>query len=68
MAAKRKAGIGGARRGAGRPALMGKPVVFSVTIDRSDYDALAAIAEEQGASLASVVRAALGSYARRKRR
>ncbi len=64
MAAKRKVGGG---RGAGRPALMAKPIAFTVTIDRSDYDALGAIAKAKGASLASVVRDALGSYAKRKR-
>jgi hypothetical protein len=67
MAAQKQSGRGGARPGAGRPAIMQEPTPFTVTIDREDYDALAKIAEEQGVTLATVVRETLRRRARRGR-
>lgn len=68
VAGRKKTGRGGARPGAGRPALMRDPVVFSVTVERNDYDALSTEAESRGVTLATVVREALRAYARRRRR
>ena len=68
MAMQRKSGRGGARPGAGRPAIMQEPTPFTVTIDRADYDALAQIAGRRGVTLATVVRDVLQRYARRQRR
>jgi len=68
VAKRKKSGRGGARIGAGRPALMREPVVFSITAERSAYEALAKEAELQGVTLATIVREALQAYARRRRR
>jgi hypothetical protein len=67
VAKKKASGRGGARPGAGRPAIMREPTPFTVTIDREDYDALAKIAEEQGVTLAALVRETLQRRARRRR-
>ena len=46
---------------------MRKPVVFSVTIDQADYEALRELAEAREVTLATVVREALGTYVARRR-
>ncbi len=59
---------GGKRPGAGRPPTLNDPVRFIMTIERSEIDALEAIARERGQSIASLVRSAVTAYLRRRRR
>ncbi len=68
MAARKKGRLGGRRPGAGRKPILREPVSFTGDIERADIEALEAIADERGASLASVVREAVGAYLKRRKR
>jgi hypothetical protein len=65
---KTKGKRGGKRPGAGRPPTLNDPVRFLVTFERTEIDALEAIAKERGQSIASLVRSAVTAYLRRRRR
>jgi hypothetical protein len=67
-ARKTKGTWGGWRPGAGRKPTLRDPVSFTGDIERLDMDALEAIAEERGVSVASLVRAAVVAYVKRQRR
>ena len=62
----RKPGRGGARLGAGRPREVEDPVRLAVDFERIDVDALRAIAERRGVSVARLVRTAVAAYVRRQ--
>jgi len=65
MAAKRTgAGRGGRRKGAGRRRIVKDPVRLSVDYERPDFEALVAIADERGTSIASIIREAVRAYLR----
>ncbi len=55
-------GRGGARPGSGRPKLVQDPVKLAVEFERPDVEALRALAEKRGASLADLLRRALRQY------
>jgi hypothetical protein len=64
---------GGKRVGAGRPRIVEEPITFSVWVDRATLERARVVAEEDGVSLADVVRASITRLAtkkpkRRKRR
>ncbi len=59
---------GGWRPGAGRKPRLKEPVGFSLELEKADVDSLQEIAREKGASVASLVRAAVGAYLKRRRR
>jgi hypothetical protein len=65
---KPKGKRGGKRPGAGRPPTLNDPVRFLVTIERTEIDALEAIAKERDQSIASLVRSAVAAYLRRRGR
>ncbi len=66
--AKRKAGWGGRREGAGRPPRLKEPVTRWVKLERSDVESAEKIAEERDISFAEIVRRALRAYLKRHRR
>jgi predicted DNA binding CopG/RHH family protein len=69
VASKRKKdGRGGAREGAGRPALHEESADLTVRFDKRHLDALAALASERGLSTASLIREAVARYVARRRR
>ena len=57
---------GGKRRGAGRPSEVEEPVRFTFDLERSDMDALKAISEARGVSVAKIVRGSVRAYLRRQ--
>ena len=65
---KRKGGPGGARPGAGRPALFEERCDLSVRFERRELDKLVALADERGVSVAELVREAVTLYLSRRRR
>ncbi len=67
-ARKTKGTLGGWRPGAGRKPTLKDAVSFTGDIERPDMDILEAIAEERGVSVASLVRAAVGAYLKRRKR
>jgi hypothetical protein len=69
MTIKRKKGQhGGARPGAGRPALVKNPHSLRVSVERDEYEALQKIAERSGKSVAEIVRDSIRSFLRRRKR
>ena len=69
MATKKvKNGRGGRRPGAGRKPTLRDPVTFSVTVERSVYRRLEALAKRKKGPLAAVVRDALAVYVARRGR
>jgi len=65
----KKRAWGGARAGAGRPRTIGERADRTIRFERSDLEALEAIATEQGVTAADLVREAVRLYvARWKRR
>ncbi len=69
MAARKAKGKrGGARPGAGRPTVVHDPVRFTLDFERPDFEALEGIAEEKGKSIAALVRAAVATFVKRRRR
>jgi hypothetical protein len=67
-APKSKGKRGGKRPGAGRPPTLKDPVRFIMSFERTEIDALEAIAKERDQSIASLVRSAVTAYLRRRRR
>ncbi len=67
-ARKTKGTLGGWRPGAGRKPRLKDPVGFSLELEKADVDSLQEIARKKGASVASLVRAAVGAYLKRRRR
>ena len=67
-ASKTKGTWGGWRPGSGRKPQLKDPVRFTGELERPDIEALEAIAEERGVSVASLVRAAVVAYVKRRRR
>ncbi len=65
---KTKGTLGGWRPGAGRKPTLKDAVSFTGDLERVDAEALEAIAEERGVSVASLVRAAVGAYLKRRKR
>ena len=63
----RKTAWGGKRTGAGRKPTLEDPVSHTLDLERSDADALKAIAAEKDVSVASLVRAAVSTYLKRRR-
>ena len=59
---KTKGTRGGWRPGAGRKPVLADPVSFTGDIERTDMNALEAIAEERAVSVASLVRNAVAAY------
>ena len=59
---------GGWRPGAGRKPRLKDPVGFSLELEKADVDSLQEIAQKHGASVASLVREAVGAYLKRRRR
>ena len=69
VAARRTKGTWGGRRpGAGAKPQLEDAVSFTGDIERPDMDALEAIAEERGVSVASLVRVAVVAFVKRQRR
>ncbi len=64
----KKKGRGGARPGAGRKPVLEDPVSVTLDLERPHAKALRSLADEEGASLASLVRAAVAAYLKRRRR
>ncbi len=67
-ARKTKGTRGGWRPGAGRKPTLKEPISFTGDIERADIEALESIAEEREVSIASLVRAAVGAYLKRRKR
>ena len=65
VARKRKSGWGGARPGAGRKRIVKEPERIAVDFEKPDLDALRALAESRGKSVADLIRRAVGQYLRR---
>lgn len=61
-------GWGGRRPGAGRPRVVREPQRLAVDFERPDLDALKALAERRGTSVADLVRRAVSQYLRRAER
>ncbi len=68
MASRRKGSVGGARPGSGRPALFEERQGLTVQLERTDYDALGALADARGVSIGTVVREAVAAYLARRRK
>jgi len=66
--ATRRGTWGGRRSGAGRKPALRDPVSFTGDLESSDLEALAKIAEQQGVTVAALVRTAVAAYVRRQRR
>ncbi len=64
-ARERKSGWGGARPGAGRKRIVKEPERIAVDFEKPDLDALRALAERRGNSVADLIRRAVGQYLRR---
>ena len=62
---KKASGLGGWRPGAGRKRIVQDPVRLSIDHERPDVDALEAMAEEQGVSVAHLVRKAVTAFVKR---
>ena len=66
LAARKKAsGLGGWRPGAGRKRIVQDPIRLSIDHERPDVEALEAIAEAQGVSVARLVRKAVQTFVKR---
>jgi len=64
-ARKKPSGLGGWRPGAGRKRIVQDPVRLSIDHERPDVEALEEIAEEQGVSVAHLVRKAVQAFVKR---
>ncbi len=65
---KAKLGHGGARPGAGRKRVVQEPERMAVDFERSDLEALRALADEREISVGALVRRAVSHYRRRTKR
>ena len=65
---KTKGTWGGWRPGAGRKPVLKDAVSFTGDVERDDMDALEAIAEEKGISVAALVRQAIRAFLKRRRK
>ena len=66
VAPTKKPHWGGRRAGAGRPSEVDEPVRFTFDVERADLNALKAIAEARGVSVAKLVRGSVRAYLRRQ--
>jgi hypothetical protein len=64
----RSKGPGGAREGAGRKRVVQDPERIAVDLERSDLDAMRALAEKRETSVAALIRRAVSAYLGRSRR
>ena len=64
----RRKGPGGARAGAGRKRIVADPERIAVDLEKPDLDALRALAEQRGTSVANLIRLAVGAYLKRSKR
>ena len=67
-ARKAKDGRGGARPGAGRPAMFREKTRVSLDLERKDFEDLQKIADRWGESVPAVIRRALQTLLKRHRR
>ncbi len=67
-ARKTKGTRGGWRPGAGRKPTLKDAVSFTGDIEKADMDALEAVAEKRGVSVASLVREAVRAFLKRRRK
>ncbi len=67
VAVKRK-GPGGFRPGAGRKRIVANPERIAVDLEKPDLDALRALAEDRGTSVAALIRRAVAAYLKRTKR
>ena len=68
MAAKKRSGHGGARKGAGRHPLFKDRQGITVQFERSDYEKLTEAAESRSISIGALIREAVARYLARPRR
>ncbi len=69
VAGRRSEGTwGGQRRGAGRKSVLKEAVSFTGDLERADAEALEAIAERRGVSVALLVREAVKAFLKRQKR
>jgi len=61
-------GRGGWRPGAGRKRIVREPARLAIDFERADMDELVRLADERGASVASLIREAVAAYLARRRR
>jgi hypothetical protein len=61
-------GPGGARPGAGRKRVVADPERIAVDLEKPDLDALRALADERGTSVADLIRRAVGAFLKRSKR
>ncbi len=66
--ARKKGTWGGRREGAGRPAVLKDPVDRWVRLEQGDAEAADTLAAERGISLSELMRRALRSYLKRRKR
>ena len=68
VAAKKKAsGRGGWRPGSGRKAILKDPARITIDMERTDLEALSALADAKGVSTAQMIRNAVSTLLRRHR-
>jgi hypothetical protein len=67
-AQREKKGYGGARKGAGRKRIVQDPERIAVDLERPDLDAMRALAEKRGTSVAHLIRRAVSAYLKRSKR
>ncbi len=67
-ARKTKGTLGGWRPGAGRKPVLKEAVSFTGDLERADAEALEAIAERRGVSVALLVREAVKAFLKRQKR
>lgn len=65
---RKKVGRGGARLGAGRKPVLDDPVSITLDLERPHADALRSLAAEDAVSMATLIRTAVVSYLKRRRR
>ena len=58
---------GGARKGAGRKRIVQDPERIAVDLEKPDLNAMRALAEQRGTSVADLIRRAVSQYLRRSK-
>ncbi len=66
VTARKKTRWGGTREGAGRPSEVEDPIRFTFDLERTEMEALRALSEARGVSVAKIVRRAVRAYVRRR--